>query len=470
MSELKELSEQVDRGRALSRRTVLRGAGAALALPLLEAMIPSRSFIRSAAAAAGAATSGAAAVAPARMMFVFLPNGVEPTAWSQALSSVLAPHAGVASVMRGLCHRNAEAQLDGPGDHARSAACFLTGVHPKKTSGGDITAGVSVDQVAARAFSGRTKFESLELGGEATMTAGNCDSGYSCAYSANISWRGPHTPSGKDHDPRVLFERLFALGPSHEDAQARTRRMALRKSILDALAPSTAALRERVGVNDRRKLDEYLDGVRDLERRIESAEKFENSPTGAHEGVVIPKGSPPTYTARIDLLSDLAVLALQTDRTRVVTLMLANEGSNRSFPELGVADGHHEVSHHGDQADKKEKFAKINRWQVERFARLLAKLRETQADGEPLLDHTMLLFGAAITDGNRHNHDDLPVVLAGGRALGVTHTPTTSASGEVLGERIATSGTPLCNLYVSMLNKVGVRSDRFGDSTGALAL
>ena len=444
-----------------SRRTILRGAGAALALPLLEAMIPTQSYLRSAAAATFAGTFPPAA-APARMMFVFLPNGVEPTTWSATLQSVLAPHAGKLSVMRGLCHRNAEAQLDGPGDHARSAACFLTGVHPKKTSGGDITAGVSVDQVAARELSGRTQFDSLELGGEPTMTAGNCDSGYSCAYSANISWRGAHTPSGKDHDPRVLFERIFSLGSSREDAQVRARRLALRKSILDALAPSTAALRARVGESDRRKIDEYMDGVRELEKRIESAERFAKSPQGGQGsgGIVMPQGSPPDYTARIDLLADLAALALQTDRTRVVTLMLANEGSNRSFPELGVSDGHHEVSHHGEQADKKEKFAKINRWQVERFARLIAKLRTVEADGVPLLDNTMLLFGGAITDGNRHNHDDLPVVLAGGSALGIKHT----------GEHIAAAGTPLCNLYVSMLNRIGVKCDRFGDSTGVLGV
>ena len=451
----------------LSRRTVLRGAGAVLALPLLEAMIPTHSFLKSAAAAlvnapvAGAA--GAAAGAPARMMFVFLPNGVEPTMWSQTLRSVLADHAGHYSVMRGLCHRNAEAQLDGPGDHARSAACFLTGVHPKKTSGGDITAGVSVDQVAARALSGRTQFDSLELGGESTMTAGDCDSGYSCAYSANISWRGAQTPSGKDHDPRVLFERLFSVGSpgsSREDSQARQRRIALRRSILDALSPSTAALRARVGESDRRKIDEYMDGLRELEKRIEMAERFAKAPSSAHGGIVMPTGSPPDYTARIDLLADLAALALQTDRTRVITLMLANEGSNRSFPELGVADGHHEVSHHGEQAEKKEKFAKINRWQVERFARLITKLRATEVDGAPLLDSTMLLFGGAIADGNRHNHDDLPIVLAGGRSLGINH----------FGEHIARAGTPLCNLYVSMLNRVGVPSERFGDSTGTLVV
>jgi len=443
----------------LSRRTILRGAGAVLALPLLEAMIPSQAFLRSAAAAV-LHTSKAAA--PARMMFVFLPNGVEPTAWSQTLESVLAPQAGSFSVMRGLCHRNAEAQLDGPGDHARSAACFLTGVHPKKTSGGDITAGVSVDQVAARALSGRTQFDSLELGGESTMTAGDCDSGYSCAYSANISWRGPQTPSGKDHEPRVLFERLFAVGDAREDVRARAERIALRKSILDALSPSTAALRARVGENDRRKIDEYMEGVRELEKRIETAERFANSPTSmqASTGIVIPQGNPPSYTARIDLLADLAALALQTDRTRIVTLMLANEGSNRSFPELGVADGHHEVSHHGNQADKKEKFAKINRWQVERFARLMLTLQKPDADGAPILDSTMLLLGGAITDGNRHNHDDLPIVLAGGKSLGFQHT----------GEHLSSAGTPLCNLYVSMLNRVGVQGDRFGDSTGALKM
>ena len=443
----------------LSRRTLLRGAGTALALPLLEAMIPGRSFLSRAAHAAVGALAPLAEP-PARMLFVFLPNGVEPTTWATALGSALAPHAGHYSVMRGLCHRNAEAQLDGPGDHARSAACFLTGVHPKKTSGGDITAGVSVDQVAAQALAGRTRFDSLELGGEATMTAGDCDSGYSCAYSANISWRGPHTPSGKEHDPRRLFERLFSVGPVGESTEARERRIALRKSVLDALGPATTSLRERLGTTDRRKIDEYLDGIRDVERRIEAAERFARDPSGASLGVTIPEGDPTTHTQRIDLLADLATLALRTDRTRIVTLMLANEGSNRSYPEIGVAEGHHEVSHYGEDATKRAKFAKINEWHAQRLARLLAALRTTEADGAPLLDRTMLLFGGAIADGNRHNHDDLPIVLGGGGALGITHS----------GERTAPPGTPLCNLYLSMLDRVGVKTARLGDSTGSLPL
>ena len=439
----------------LHRRTVLRGAGAVLALPFLDAMLPGRGLVTRTAAAA--ARNAMLADAPARMMFVFVPNGVEPTAWPGSALEALAPHAGHFSLMRGLSHRNAAALGDGPGDHARSAACFLTGVHPKKTSGGDITAGVSVDQVAARRLSGRTRLDSLELGGEPTMRAGDCDSGYSCAYSANISWRGPHTPSGKDHEPRRAFERLFADGPAGEQADARARRLALRRSILDALGGQASALRDELGTDDRRKLDEYLEGVRALERRVEASERT-RGPADAGDAAL--DRDPKDYAERLDLLADLAVTALAQDRTRIVTLMLANEGSNRPYKDIGVSEGHHEVSHHGNDPGKSAKFAAINRWQAERFARLLARLRARQEAGGTLLGRTAVLYGGAIGDGNRHNHDDLPVILAGGGDLGVRHQSV----------RESPAGTPLCNLVLSMLDLVGAPADRFGDSAGRLAL
>ena len=442
----------------LGRRTVLRGAGAALALPFLDAMLPGGGLLTRTAAAA--ARPAAMAEAPARLLFVFVPNGVEPSAWPGSALEALGPHAGQFTVMRGLCHRNAAALGDGPGDHARSAACFLTGVHPRKTSGGDITAGVSVDQLAARRLAGRTRLESIELGGEPTMRAGDCDSGYSCAYSANISWRGPHTPSGKEHDPRRAFEALFGDGPADEDAAARARRIALRRSILDALGGQARTLSGRLGSDDRRKLDEYLEGVRALERRIESMERTAGRGVDAAESAALDR-DPKDYAARIDLLAEITALAFAQDRTRVATLMLANEGSNRAYPDVGVTDGHHEVSHHGNDPSKLGKFASINRWQGVRFAALLAALRRRQeATGGAVLDRTLVLYGGAIGDGNRHNHDDLPVILAGGAGLGVRHAA----------ERSAAPGTPLCNLYLGMLAAAGIPAGRFGDSTGELAL
>ena len=445
----------------LNRRTVLRGAGAVLALPVLEAMLPGRGLITRTAAAA--ARGAALADVPARMVVVFVPNGVEPSAWPGSALDALQPHAGHFTLMRGLAHRNAAALGDGPGDHARSAACFLTGVHPKKTSGGDITAGVSVDQLAARRLGGRTRLDSLELGGEPTMRAGDCDSGYSCAYSANISWRGPHTPSGKDHDPRRAFERLFADGPPGEQAGARARRLALRTSILDALGGQAKALQQGLGTDDRRKLDEYLEGIRALERRVQASERASGSggtagapdtpdPTLDHE--------PAGYAERIDLLADIAVTAIAQDRTRIVTLMLANEGSNRSYADAGVSDGHHEVSHHGNDPGKRAKFAAINRWQAARFARMLERLRARQEAGDTLLGRTLVLYGGAIGDGNLHNHDDLPVILAGGQALGV----------RLGAEHVSAPGTPLCNLFAGMLDAMGAPADRFGDSTATLPL
>jgi hypothetical protein len=442
----------------LHRRTVLRGAGAALALPFLDAMLPGGGLVtRTAAAAARAA---ALADAPARLLFVFVPNGVEPSAWPGSALDALGAHSAHATVLRGLCHRNAAALGDGPGDHARSAACFLTGVHPRKTSGGDITAGVSVDQVAARRLAGRTRLESIELGGEPTMRAGDCDSGYSCAYSANISWRGPHTPSGKEHDPRRAFELLFSDGPADEDAAARTRRIALRRSILDALGGQARALSDRVGTDDRRKLDEYLEGVRSLERRIESMERTAGTGVDAADAAALDR-DPADYAARIDLLAEITALAFAQDRTRVATLMLANEGSNRAYADVGVSDGHHEVSHHGNDPAKLAKFAAINRWQGVRLAALLSALhRRQESAGGSVLDRTLVLYGGAIGDGNRHNHDDLPVILAGGSGLGVRHGA----------ERACAPGTPLCNLYLGMLASAGIPVGRFGDSTGELSL
>lgn len=486
----------------LSRRTVLRGLGAAMALPWLESMVPDRIVLAGRRSFAGVATDvavgvGSAGASPLRCAFVFIPNGVDPAAWLPApgaeageLPSSLEPLAalrGRFSLLQGLAHRNAQALGDGPGDHARSAACFLTGAHPTKTAGSDIAAGVSIDQVLARRIGACTALPSLELGCEPALQSGNCDSGYSCAYSANISWRTPGQPMLKEISPRAVFERLFAVGPAHESAEALGRRLAARRSILDYARSDALRLRERLGTADRGRLEEYLDGLRALERRIESIERARGGgaddarpaaaarpsaiasiPSASHHdhdapeldaaAMRTPPGVPEDYREHVRLMNDLLVLAFKADRTRVASFMLANEGSNRSFPFLGVAEGHHHLSHHGGDASMIEKVRRINRFQCELFADLLAKLDGCREGDGTLLDRSMVVFGSAIADGNRHNHDDLPVILAGGGAG--TLSP---------GRNIRTAaGTPMCNLFVSMLRRAGLDGS-FGDSTGEIA-
>ncbi len=462
----------------LDRRTVLRGLGATIALPMLDAMLP-RGIARAASAAVPSAAG--AAVAPTRVAYVFFPNGVEVDAWMPGVdaagrwipSTSLAPLAEFQreiAVYRGLRHRNAEANGDGPGDHARSAACFLTGAQPRKTAGDDIRAGRSIDQAIADDFAAMpeqgtergterrsdargpraTRLRSLELGSEPAMTAGNCDSGYSCAYSANISWKSENLPNGKETDPRAAFERIFGrTSESPEEAAARLR---ARRSILDGAVLEAKRLARLVGSDDRARLDEYLDGVRELERRIDG------DAVAQLEAGDIPEleGGPYDLAQRLDLLGEVLVLAFRTDSTRIATLMLANEGSNRPYREIGVSDGHHDVSHHGGNADKRAHFAAINRFQSERCAAFLRALSKAREDGKPLLDSTIVLYGSAITDGNRHNHDDLPILVAGGGVKG---------AGRVVR---CEPGTPLCNLHVGIAQAVGARIDRFGDSTGVV--
>lgn len=457
--------------RPIDRRTVLRGVGAAMALPWLEAMVPGGGGAK--ALAEGAAASSAAS--PLRVAFLFVPNGVDPGAWrptsvgsDYALPSSLEPLASLRSkfsVLGNLSHRNAAALGDGPGDHARSAACFLTGTHPVKTAGTDIRAGVSIDQVLARRIGDATSLPSLELGCEPALQSGDCDSGYSCAYSANVSWRTPQQPMLKEIRPRAVFERLFASGPSGESAEARRERFATRRSLLDYVRSDASRLSARLGGSDRRKLEEYLDGVRAVERRVESIERLATAPESrgagpdGGRGAEIPAGVPEDYRQHVTLMNELLVLALRTDRTRVATFMLANEGSNRAFPFLGIAEGHHHLSHHGGDESMAEKIRRINRFQSEMFADLLQRMEAVKEGDGSLLDHSIVVFGSAIADGNRHDHDDLPVILAGGG--GGTLAPGRSI-------RFA-PGTPMCNLYASILDRAGAGEARFGDSTGVLA-
>ena len=436
----------------ISRRTVLRGLGTALALPWLEAMTP---------------VARAASVASAkRMAFFYVPNGVHMPHWTPGaagplgqLPAILRPlqnHRSDLLVLSGLTQDGANANGDGAGDHARSMASFLTGVHPKKTAGLGLKAGVSVDQVAAAHLGREAKLSSIELGIDRGAQAGNCDSGYSCAYSSNISWRSEASPMAKEVDPRLAFERLFAdqLRPS-ESAEARGKRDRYRKSVLDFVAEDARQLQGRLGQTDRQKVDEYLTSVRELEGRMARVE------TASHvdlTGVRKPTGIPKENRDHIRLMFDVLALAFQADVTRVATFAFANEGSTKSYRFLGVPEGHHDLSHHGGDAEKQAKVEKINTYHVEQFAYFLAKLKAMPEGAGTVLDQSMIVYGSGISDGDRHNHDDLPILVAGrgGGAL---------ATGRHL---MFPANTPLNNLYLTMLAKVGVPPAKLGDSTGFL--
>jgi hypothetical protein len=400
------------------------------------------------------------------MAFLYVPNGVHMPDWTPEgtdrdfeLPSILRPLEPFRDdllVLSGLAQENAYALGDGPGDHARSLACFLTGVHPVKTDGADIRAGVSVDQVCAQRIGRYTRFPSLELGIEEGRQAGGCDSGYSCAYSSNISWRSPTTPVPKEINPRLVFERLFGNDDPTESAESRARRRHFRKSILDFVNRDAKRLADRLGRNDRRKLDEYLTSVRELEVRLARAES--GGDADAARGYEKPAGIPRDVAGHYRLMSDLLVLALQADLTRVATFMFANEGSNRNYPDLGVTDGHHELSHHGGDPKKHEKIRTINTFHVEQLAYLAGRMKEVREGDGTLLDHAMLVYGSGIGDGNRHNHHDLPVLMLG-RGGG------TIATGRHV---VYAQHTPLNNLFLAMLDRMATPVEAIGDSTGRL--
>jgi len=443
----------------LGRRTFLRGMGTAMALPLLEAMQPSRLL--------GAAP---AAEAPRRMAFLYIPNGADMRHWTPHkdgtefdLPMILSPLESMRRdvlVLSGLAHDKANSNGDGGGDHARSVATFLTGCQARKTHGKDIRAGVSVDQVVALEIGKQTRFASLELGCERGKMAGNCDSGYSCVYSSNMSWRTPTQPMPKEVNPRSVFDRLFGNGDSKQMQQAASLRDKYQKSILDFALEDAQRLKQRLGQTDRRKVDEYLESVRSIEQRInrsgdEQAIDIEEQELGMQR----PKGVPGDYGEHVRLMGDLMVLAFQLDLTRICTFMLANAGSNRTFPQIGVREAHHGLSHHGNNKAKMDKIAKINRYQMEQFAYILEKMKSVKEGASTLLDHSMIVYGSGIGDGNRHNHDDLPILLAGGGGGSVSP-----------GRHVRyPKGTPLTNLFLSMLDRVGAKVDALGDSSGRLS-
>lgn len=435
----------------LGRRRFLRGLGTAIALPAFESL---------------AAEAAVAPRPPVRMAFVYVPNGVHMPAWrptgegvGYTLSPTLEPLAAVGDkllVLTGLTHDKARANGDGPGDHARSAATVLTGCQARKTDGADIHVGVSVDQLAARRLGGATLFPSLELGIDRSAQAGNCDSGYSCAYSSNISWRSPSSPVLKEINPRSVFERLFRAGGGEELTARQLQRNHDRRSILDFVLEDARDLAGRLGQNDRRKLDEYLTSVREVETRLARTELGD---AAALAGAERPVGVPTEFEEHVRLMFDMLTLAFRADLTRVATFMYANEGSNRAYRSIGIGEGHHNLSHHQGDATKQEQIRRINLLHVELLAHFLNRLAATpEADGSTLLDNTMICYCSAISDGDRHNHDDLPVLLAGG-AGGVLK------SGRHL---VYPRNTPMCNLFLAMLECVGVHEPNFGDSTGYL--
>lgn len=437
----------------LSRRTFLRGVGTVMALPMLEAMLP-----------IGALAQAANKTRINRMAFIFVPNGVNIQSWTPAaegvlqLTPTLQPLKNVRdkiSVLSGLAQHNAFALGDGGGDHARSAATWLTGCHPRKTDGADIKAGLSVDQLAASRVGKKTPFESLELGCERGAQSGNCDSGYSCAYSSSISWRGESTPNAHEVDPRAVFERLFGNSDPNETAESRIRRQSMKRSVLDFVLEDANKLKKQLGNKDKNKLDEYFTGVRSIEDRLVRVEKLNSSPSFSGK---IPAGIPQDMGEHIRLLCDMMTLAFQADLTRICTMMIANDGSNRSYKDIGVAEGHHDMSHHGGDKYKLAQVAKINKFHMEQVAYFLEKLDSIHEPDGTLLDNSMIVYGAGISDGDQHNHDNLPILLAGGGAGTIK---------QGMHRRYA-QDTPLNNLFLSMLDRMGVHAETIGDSTGRI--
>jgi hypothetical protein len=439
--------------KALARRTFLRGVGTTLALPLLDSMIP-----------AMAATS--AAVKPAiRLGFVYVPNGIIQKGWLPSktgtgfeMASTMKPleaHREQMLVLSNLMQNGGRALGDGAGDHARAGASWLTGVHPKKTEGVDIRAGISADQIAAKMLGNKTQLASLEIGLEEPNLAGGCDSGYSCAYTNTISWRTPTSPNPMEINPRAVFERLFGDGESTDPA-ARLKRLRQDRSILDFIRGDVARLEPGLGTRDKSKLDEYLESIRDIERRIQKAEQ--QSASMKLPVMERPTAIPEEFVDHAKLMSDLMVIAFQTDMTRVVSFMMAREGSNRSYRSIGVSDGHHSVTHHQNDPDKIAKTMKINELHVQSFSYLLDRLKATPDGDGTLLDHSMILYGSSISDGNAHTHHDLPLVLAGG------------ASCKIKGGRHIRydDQTPMNNLLVTMLDRAGIAAETLGDATGKL--
>jgi hypothetical protein len=443
---------------ALPRRTFLRGMGATLALPLLDAMVPALS-----------ATGRTAAAPVPRLGFLYVPNGMAMTSavnyWSPKgdgadfeLSPILKPLAPFRDqfvVVSGLSQRTADAKGDGNGDHTRGSATWLSGIRPKLTEGADVRAGTTADQLAAMQLGKDTPLQSIEIGMDHNFVVGNCENGYSCIYMNTLSWRTPTTPLPAEINPRVVFERLFGDGGTPAERLAQMRKT---RSILDAVLEQMARLQQSLGPADRSTVGDYFDSVREIERRIQRAER--DSAVSTLPPLERPMGIPDRYDEHAALMFDLMRLAFQADITRVFTFMMGRETSPRTFPEIGVPEPHHGLSHHGNRPEQIEKYAKVNTYQMQQFASFLEKLRSTPDGDGTLLDRVLLLYGGGLSNGNEHSHINLPIVLAGG------------AAGQLRGGRHLRYpiDTPMTNLLLAMLDKVGIPADGLGDSTGRLQL
>ena len=441
----------------LDRRAFLRGVGTAIALPALDAMIP--------AFAAPSQTKS-----PTRVAFLYFPNGVQVESWwpktqepvtnlGEALPAVLqplAPHRTDVLLLGGLTNDGGRAHGDGPGDHGRAGAAYLTGTHPKKTFGKDIQVGRSVDQLIAQKIGRETRYSSLELGCEEGIQGGNCDNGYSCAYSNSISWRTPSTPNPPEIRPRAIFERLFGAADLEKDPAIRAKKERYRQSVLDSVREDARRLQGNLGASDRHKLDEYLYAIRDIETRIERAEQA-NSKVEIQPTLDRPLASvPENYAEHSRLMFDLITAAFQTDSTRVVTFLMAIEQSNRAYREVGIVDSHHGLTHHGGDPEKIAKCIQINRFQVEQLVYFIQKLKSIPDGDGTLFDHIMVSYGSGL--GRDHDHDNLPTLITG-RGNGLFR----------LGRYVKhPAETPLANLHLAMMDKMGVATESFADSRGQL--
>ena len=435
-------------GKHLSRRTLLRGVGAAISLPFLDAMRP----------------AFAAAAKPVRRLgVVYVPNGIMMNQWTPAklgsdyeftrILKPLEPFRKDILLLSGL--ENPAAIKAQGGGHAKASGSFLSGAVPKYTAGADVHAGKTFDQMAAMRWAGETRVPSLQLGCEDSRMIGNCDTGSSCAYTNTLSWKDPDTPLTVDTNPRSVFERLFgSVDPSLTPAQ-RARRSLLRRSMLDIARDSTQSLERELGTADRRKMDEYLTSVRELEQRMDAVDRDPRIPA-----VEKPAGIPFQFSEYVKLMYDLQVLAFQSDLSRVSTMMVGREGSVRTYPEIEVPDPHHPLTHHRGHPDFIEKVTKINCLHVELFSYFVAKLKATQDGDGSLLDHSAILYGGALSDGNQHSNVNLPLLIAGRVADGMP-------SGSHM--RVP-QGTPVTNLFVSVLDGAGIETEKFGDSTGKVTM
>ena len=437
----------------LPRRAFLRGVGAAVALPFLDAMSPALA---------------ATAKAPTRLAFLYVPNGIDMANWNVAVDGPLGAPAALPRVLvplapfreqmiqlGNLTHNSARALLDGAGDHARCSGSYLTGIQVRKSTV-DIQSSISCDQIVAQHLGGATRFASLELGMDDVRQAGDCDSGYSCAYTNNLAWRSATQPLPPILNPRMLFERLFGTGRALSPEEA-ARRARDRRSILDFVIGDTRTLQGSLGPTDVRKLDEYLSSIREVEQQLEKAE---SAPGGVDPGMEKPYGTPADFAEHFKLMTDMISIAFRADLTRVVTFLVTREGTQRAYREIGISDPHHPLTHHKNNPELMEKVTRINEYHTTQLAGWLGRLQALQEGDGNVLDHSMIVYGSGISDGNRHLHDDLPTLLIG-RGGGALRS----------GRRITyRRETPMANLHLTLMDRMGVRVENFGDASGRLDL